>query len=109
MFDKKVTQTVLIPEILTVIGLDIVMSLYKLNQIKNYWSVDLFGSSTDFHKIMKYTKFQKISANLSLCDIDNDTDDNNSRVLEDILYFVRSLLKQTTAQKYRILNSFLFS
>ena len=98
MFDKKGTQIVLIPEVLTVIGLDIVMSLYKLNQIKNYWSADLFGSSTDFHKIMKHTKFQKIRANLSLCDIDNDTDDNNSRLLDDILYFVYSLLKQTTAQ-----------
>ena len=94
MFDKKVTQTVLIPEILTVIGLDIVMSLYKLNQIKNHWSADLFGSSTDFHKIMKHTKFQKIRANLSLCDIDNDTDENN------IKYFIYSPFETDYSSKY---------
>ena len=89
---KKGILEASITDILGMIGLELGISLCKLNTIKDYLSTEPFGSSTTFRKTMSNDRFLKLRVNLSFYrDRNWDETNNNSMVRNDPLYFVHPI------------------
>ena len=65
ILEKKGILEASITDILGMIGLELGISLCKLNTIKDYLSTEPFGSSTTFRKTMSNDRFLKLRVNLS--------------------------------------------
>ena len=72
-------------------GLEIAMSLVKMNRISDYWSTSLFQGHQDFKRVMSRDRFKEIRAALKFRP--DGADDMTTRST-DPLWFARSIINK---------------
>ncbi|OWZ01860.1 hypothetical protein PHMEG_00026682 [Phytophthora megakarya] len=77
------------------IGLEMAMSLCKLNEISDYWSTKPFLRQVDFGEVMGRSRFQEIRGKVTVCAPDSVSPAEKDR---DPLWHTRYLLKHLQTQ-----------